>query len=266
MFVRATILGLATFFAATTAQAASDLRVAIADSGPAFVYDDFKYAISVSNVGNSRATGVALTVQLPFYESESGSRILADLGDIDPRCRVNLTQLSCRIGPMSAGQVSTIGFEVALPQVDGSIGITASVSATSRETHLGNNVMTRQAVLRDYAVDLGDAALVQVDQCMGDEPGSYFECVDDNGTRTEFDVGFLDTGKISLPQRPEYYGEWSQVPFGKTETDPHYLRFYIVDEDGFEVSFEGYGSSDSCFEGLASFDEGESVAAYRVCV
>lgn len=266
MLVRATILGLATFLAATTAHAASDVRVGIANPGPAYVYDDVHYAVAVSNVGNSRATGVLLTVQLPKYDADTGSRILGDLGDIDSRCRVRGTQLQCRLGQMNAGQVTTVGFDLALPQVDGTLGITATVSATSIDTLLTNNLATRQAVLLDHAVDLGDGALVTVDQCVDVDLGSYFECVDGGEALAEFELGFLDTGKISLPERPEYHGAWTQVPDGKTEADPHYLRFEVGDDEGVQIMFEGYGASDSCFEGIADFRGSDTVAGYRVCL
>lgn len=266
MFVRATILGLATFLAATTAQAASDVRVGIANPGPAYVYDDIHYAVAVSNVGNSRAMGVELTVQLPKYDADTGSRILGDLGDFDSRCRVRGTQLRCRLGQMNAGQVTTVAFDLALPQVDGTLGVTATVASTSADTLLTNNVATRAAVLLDYAVDLEDGGLVTVDQCIDDDLGAFFECVDGSESLAAFEIGFLDTGKLSLEGRPDYHGLWTQVPAGKTESDPHYLTFEIGNDDGVQIMFEGYGASDSCFEGLASIRDSDVVAAYRVCV
>jgi hypothetical protein len=266
MFVRATILGLATFLAATTAQAASDVRVAIANPGPSYVYDDIHYAVTVGNTGDSRAMGVVLTVQLPKYEADEGMRILGDLGTIDSRCRLRGTQLQCRLGKMNANAVTTIGFDIALPQTDDALGVTATVSATSAETVLTNNVANRSAVLLDHAVDLGEGGLGTVEHCIDTDLGSFFECTDSDDALAEYDLGFLDTGKVSLPDRPDYTGLWTQVPAGKEESDPHYLRFEIADEEGTKVVFEGYGASDACFEGIAIYRGLDAVAGYRVCL
>jgi len=266
MIVRATILGLATFLAATTAQAASDVRVAIANPKPAYVYDDIHYAVVVSNVGNSRAMGVVLTVLLPEYDAHTGPRILGDLGTIDPRCRVRGTQLECRLGRLKPNGVVTIGFDVALPQTDDILGITASVATTSAETLLTNNVATHSAVLLDYAVDLDGGGRASVEHCSDTNLGSFFECIDGSQTLAEFDLGFLGTGELLLPERPDYGGLWTQVPEGKTESDPHYLSFVIADAEGTEIAFEGYGASDACFEGIASFRGSDEIAGYRVCL
>lgn len=266
MFVRATILGLATFLAATTAQAASDVRVAIANPGPAYVYEDIHYAVAVSNTGNSRAMGVVLTVQLPKYDGDTGPQIFGDLGTIDSRCRVRGTQLECRLGRLNANATTTIGFDLALPQTDDTLGITARVSASSAETRLTNNVASRTAVLLDYAVDLGRGGSATVEHCSDADLDSFFECIDDADALAEYELGFLDTGKVSLPDRPDFTGLWAQVPEGKNETDPHYLRFEIANEEGTMIVFEGYGASDACFEGVAIYRGVDMVAGYRVCL
>jgi hypothetical protein len=222
--------------------------------------------VAVSNTGNSRATGVMLNVQLPKYDADTGSQILGDLGAIDSRCRVRGTRLQCLLGQLDANATTTIGFDLALPQTDDTLGITARVSATSAETVLTNNLANRPVVLLDYAVDIGEEGLGTVEHCMGTDLESFFECIDGEDALAEYDLGFLDTGKVSLPDRPDYTGLWTQVPEGKNEADPHYLRFEIADQEGTQVVFEGYGASDACFEGVAIYRGLDAVAGYRVCL
>lgn len=63
---------------------------------------------------------------------------------------------------------------------------------------------------------------------------------------------------MTIPAAPGYYGWWGQ------DTDDH-LWFEYWYNGAMELSFEGNGTINGCFDGLSQFSGSTYVAPYEVC-
>jgi len=71
-------------------------------------------------------------------------------------------------------------------------------------------------------------------------------------------------GNITLPY-PGYFGQWDQVQ--TTQSPNQQLHFTISDGSGFTAEFNGFATTNTCFEGLTTFiPQSNYVSPYKVCV
>lgn len=253
------LAGLATLFAATPAFAASDMAVVLVSPAPVHVYDTTTFVAAVTNVGDAPASGVRLEVVLP---STARAELMGEVAMLDSRCVVRGARLSCALGTMASNATTAIAFGLDFPWTEAKLAIDATATTRSREANRLNNRAGVTARQLYYPFAVSDDTRAVVRRCAGEGLTSYFECTLDPSGIREFELTFGARGAL-FSSTGDVVGKWTQTV--GLATDPDSLMFSIL-EDGAEIgTFEGYGTSPGCFEGIAAFYD-ETVEAYEVCM
>lgn len=260
MLTRTLLAGTAAFLFATPVLAAADVRVQIPTPTAVHVYDTTDYDIVVSNIGNKKAYGVQLVVELPETNTSPQVYVMGTLDGVDPRCSQSGTTLVCNLGDIARNTGTTVSFGIELPQADEELAVTATATSTSAENSLANNAATKVAPLLHYAVAVQPGDLATNRHCTGTGLASFFECELFPSSISDHQHEFLAGGVIAIPGEPAYSGTWSQPT-------PDSLVFTYEELGvGVVAQFEGFGTSPDCFEGITSFPGSAYMSPYEVCI
>lgn len=254
------LAGTAAFLFATPVLAGADIQVQIPAPAAVHVYDTTDYDIVVSNIGNKKATGVQLVIELPETNTSPQVYVMGTLSGVDPRCNTSGTQLVCNLGDIARNTQTTVSFGIALPQADEALAITATATATVAENTLANNSATDEATLLNYAVAVQPGDLTTSRHCTGTGLTSFFECELFPSSLSQHDAELLAGGVISIPGEPGFTGTWSQP------TADSLVMIYEEIGVGVVAEFHGYGTSPDCFEGMTTFPGSTYVSPYEVCI
>lgn len=258
MHTASTLLGLATFLAATPVLAAANVRVEIPAPAPTQVYEEIDYSVLVSNNGNKSASAVVLRIDLPKTNTSPQVYVMGDLGAYDPRCTRSGARLTCNLGTLAKLQTTAVTFSIALPVNSTPLSITASATTSSAENTTADNADSDTPALLHPSYEIVDGDLAHNRHCTGQGLTSFFECVLFPSSISEHDALFHGDGTISFPEAPEYGGAWSQ-----TTTDT--LAFVYTLGEEVVAEFEGQGAAPGCFEGIVHFPGSEYLSPYEVC-
>jgi hypothetical protein len=260
MIIRSAIVGTAAFLFATPVLAAADIEVQIPAPAVVHVYDTTDYDIVVSNLGNKKATGVQLVIELPETNTSPYVYVMGTTSGVDPRCTLSGTLLSCSLGDIARNAGTTVSFGIELPQADEELAITATATSTASEDGLANNSAFHVTPLLNYAVAVQPGDLATNRHCTGTGLTSFFECELYPSSISDHQHEFLSGGVLEIPGEPAYSGTWSQPT-------PESLVFTYEELGvGVVAQFEGWGTSPDCFEGITTFPGSGYVAPYEVCI
>lgn len=246
--------------AAFAAPPRADLTVAVSAPSGVFFDQNGRYTVTVANRGSREATGVSLTIQLPVTHTSPSVSVLGELGAIDGRCSRTGTRLVCNLGTINRGASTPVFFDIALPYSAAPLVVSATVSTPSAESSTSNNSASRTVTPLAYTVAVNPSRPTFIQHCTGTGLTSFFECelypssVSSHETVLNADhtITFVD-----VP--PGYTGAWSQP-------SPTRLRFQYFEGGTLAATFEGHGTSPSCFEGVTTFPNSTYVAPYQVCL
>lgn len=256
------LLALGCLLASSPALGASlpDLTVDVSGPGSVYVYDVSSYDVTVSNIGRKTASGITLTIALPATATSPTVHVMGDLGYVDSRCALSGTELECDLGSLKRGKSTTVSFDIELPQVAGPLTIAATVDSASNESDPYNNDDGEVADLLNDVVTVLDGHIGHNRHCTGTGLTSFFECTLYPSSISSHDIQFHAGGALSFVNPPATYsGTWSQPT-------PDSLVFDYYDGATHLASFEGYGVSADCFEGITTFPGSSWVAPYEVCL
>ncbi len=254
------LAGAAAFLIATPVLAAADVRVQIPAPAAVHVYDTTDYDVVVSNVGNKKAYGVQLVIELPETNTSPQVYVMGTTSGVDPRCSASGTQLVCSLGDIARNAQTVVSFGIALPQADEELAVTATATSTSPETTLANNTATDVAPLLGYAVAVQAGDVTTSRHCTGTGLASFYECELFPSSLSEHQAELLAGGLVSIPGEPGYGGTWSQP------TPDSLVMTYEELGVGVVAEFVGYGTSPDCFEGITTFPGSTYVSPYEVCI
>lgn len=119
-----------------------DLSITKADDrDPAYVYTSMEYTLTVTNLGPSEATGLALEDHLPpeavFVETLPGPW----------SCSEDLGVVSCTLDTLPNGNQAVLEYNIQLPGKEGSVANMATVSAAEFDPDLNNNTVSEETLL-----------------------------------------------------------------------------------------------------------------------
>ncbi len=254
------VLAVTCLLAAAPALAASDVRVVIPAPAAQLVYDDTQYGIIVSNIGNQSAAAVKLTIDLPETNTSPQKYVMGTLANVDARCTLAGTRLTCTLGTIAKGKATTVPFAIAFPEAAQVLSISAAATTTSSENSTANNAASNTPNLLNYSVAVQDGDLGHNSHCTGTALTSFYECTLFPSSLSAHDVIFHGDGTLSFVDAPaEYTGVWTQDAADS-------LAFTYFENGEPIAEFVGYGTSPSCFEGVTVFPGSTYVAPYEVCV
>lgn len=246
---------------AALAAAQPDLTTTFTAPATPSVYASAKYTVSVYNAGTATASGSSVVIQLPVTATTTVT-VMGTLGAKSASCTQSGTKLTCTLGSLAKRKTVSVYFYLALPESENALTITAAAATTTTESNSGNNNASLTASLNNYVVSFTGTRDVQNDHCTGNASlSSYFECTLYPSSISSHDATFNDDGTISIPDAPDYTGDWRQPT-----TDS--LSFEYYDETGaLVVEFEGYGTTTGCWEGITTFPDSPAYESpYHVCL
>lgn len=229
------------------------------------VESPYQYTTRVKNTGNQTAQNVTLTVQFPLTNTSPNKHILGKLSAIQVSqgtCSVVSNKLVCNFGNLGNNQTRqvTFTFEFQVATTLPTLKSTATTTSTN-EVNPANNTLSTTPTVR-YPDNIITGGPYLVTSCTGTALTSFYECELYPSSQQSFVMDLNLGGTLAIPQAPGYYGFWDQnsQPSNKT------LHFTIEGGSGTEVIFNGFATSGSCFEGIATFPQSPTHnAAYRVC-
>lgn len=252
---------LAAFGLANTAEAArpADLEVNIQGPSTANVNSAYIYTVNVKNVGGSDASNVRVSVEFPLTNTSPTVHILGKLTGINAnKCSVVSRKLECNLNTIRKNRNSSFSFSFESPVSTKPLQIKATATTTSNETNLNNNNKTIAPTV-GYAANQITSLSVTASHCTGQNLTSYFECELFPSSIQSFAMDLNLGGTISL-QYPGYYGSWDQ------NISPQQLHFTVSDGSGVVLEFNGFASSQNCFEGITTFPQSPNyISPYKVC-
>lgn len=266
--MRSVLPAIATFLTASTAFAAADVRVTIPAPAATHVYDPIAYGVQVANIGNKTANAVAVDITLPRTHTSPSVYVMGQVSGVDPRCSQSGTHLLCNLGNLARNTSTTIAFQIALPEADEVLSISAAGTTSSNENSTTNNAASNTPSLLHYDLPLAGGELMTAEHCTGTNLTSYYECTLFPSSITSFDFELEPGGTIAIDSEPDYTGTWSQTPPGALQTNPQYLALEFTYFGDVVAEFEGWGSNDGpeCFEGITTFPNSSYVSPYRICM
>ena len=234
-------------------------------SATPLVESPYQYTTRVKNIGNQTANGVKLTVEFPLTATSPTRHILGKLSAIQVSqgtCSVVSNRLVCNFGNLGNNQTRQVTFtyEFQVATTAPTMRSTATTTSTN-EQNPNNNSLSITPVIR-YPDNVISSGNYLVTSCTGTALTSFYECELYPSSQQSFDMDLNLGGTITITQAPGYFGFWDQnsPPLNKT------LHFTIDGGSGTEVEFNGFATSGSCFEGIATFPLNTAYnAAYRVC-
>ena len=229
------------------------------------VESPYTYTTRVKNVGNRTANNVSLTVEFPLTNTSPNRHILGKLTGVQTpqgTCSLLSNKIVCNFGNMSNNQVRQVSFtfEFQVAAAAPTLRSTAATTSTN-EANAANNSLSFTPAVR-YPDNVISSGNYVVTSCSGTNLTSFYECELYPSSQQSFDMDLNLGGTISIQQAPTYTGMWDQLgqPANKS------LHFTIDGGSGTEVIFNGFATSGTCFEGIATFPQSSSYnAAYRVC-
>lgn len=251
---------LATTLFAVPAFAAADLTASI--TAPASVAVDAagRYQVTVRNIGNKTASNVAVAVTLPATHTSPTVYVLGDLGARDSRCTVSGTQLNCALGRLAKSRLTTVFFDIALPQSSAPLVFGAQASTTSSENSTSNNGASLTASVVYPALSVAAGAAAVNEHCTGTALTAFFECELFPSSISAHDTVFQAGGVLTfVGVAASYTGTWSQPSANS-------LIFTYFDGGLPVASFVGNAVDSDCFEGLTTFAGSTWVSPYSVCL
>lgn len=260
-------LSLATaLLASTSAFAAANLSTTWLPPSPSLVYSFATHQVRVTNVGNQNANGVTLAIDLPETNTSPQVFILGELGAFSPACSRVGNNLSCNLGQIKRNKSVTVFFDIALAQSSAPIVLSATAASPNDDTP-GNNTANHVANLLNFSVPVapGPLGLPATNRlCTGTGLTSFFECEQFPGAIQAFSFAFNDDFTLTFP--PEaggYTAQWGH-PGGDTE---RMVIHYYDDLGAYAATFDGYGVSPDCFEGITTFaGGGPYLSPYEICL
>lgn len=247
--------------AATPAFAAADPSVSLTTPVGKHVYEAGRYTVTVRNIGNKDAANVVATITLPQTHTSPQVYVMGTVGAKSVGCTLSGRTITCPLGTVTKNNgVKSVWFDLALPQNSVPLTVSASITTTSVENSGGtaNNSTTRTPALLNYPVVVGPTYTATNDHCTGTGLTSFFECELFPSSIASHDTVFNADHTITIPDAPDYTGDWSQASSDR-------LHFRYFDGNGAQVAeFDGRGVTPDCFEGLTTFGS-PYVSPYQVC-
>ncbi|MBK6749640.1 MAG: hypothetical protein KA956_08390 [Pyrinomonadaceae bacterium] len=267
-FAALSLLTIVTVFGAANAAAAQAPNLEVMTwqgNATPLVESPYTYTTRVKNVGNRTANNVTLTVEFPLTNTSPNRHILGKLTGVQTpqgTCSVVSNKIVCNFGNMNNNQIRQVSFtfEFQVATTAPTLKSTATTTSTN-EANAANNTRSFTPAVR-YPDNVISSGNYLVTSCSGTNLTSFYECELYPSSQQSFDMDLNLGGTISIQQAPTYTGLWDQngLPANKT------LHFTIDGGMGTEVIFNGFATSGSCFEGIATFPQSPNYnAAYRVC-
>lgn len=247
--------------ASTQALAARDLAATITPPSPdANVYATGRYEITVTNVANQRTNPGTLTLDLPATNTSPTVHIMGTVIGTSSTCTVSGLAMTCPVPALKANKTASYWIDIQLPQADQALDLIATVSSPG-DNNPTNDTDVWTASLDNDAWTISAPTTITNSHCTGTYLTSYFECTLYPSSISSHTVDLLPGGVLDFPWAPPgiYTGTWSQ-PSGEE------LVFDYYEYGAHIVSFHGYGTPGSCFEGMTTFPQNPSyVAPYHAC-
>lgn len=242
-----------------SAQPRADLEVMPwqAPSSP-MANSPYQYRVTVRNVGNKKATGVKLVVDMPLTDTSPTRHILGKLTNFGS-CQKVSNKLQCNLPDLNSNQSAFINFTFELPVSTKTLSFnaTASMTGTPAETITNNNSRLHTPVIAHGTNQITDGDIV-VSMCTGRGLSSYFECELFPGSIQSFDATLNGDGTIMMDNYQ--IGTWDQ------NISPKRLHMNLTDGSMF-ADFNGFSTGTNCFEGMTIFTPASPYSSpYKVCL
>ena len=238
----------------------ADLDVSIQGPSTANVNSAYIYTVNVGNIGNRDASGVQVTVEFPLTNTSPQVYILGKVTGIDAnKCSIVSRKLVCNLNTIRKNRNGSFTFSFEYPVSTKPLQIKATATTTSSNERNPNNNLATITPTVGYATNQITSLSVTASHCTGQNLTSYFECELFPSSIQSFAMDLNLGGTISL-QYPGYYGAWDQ------NISPQQLHFTISDGSGVVAEFNGFASSQNCFEGITTFPQSPNyISPYKVC-
>ncbi len=246
--------------AAPSAFAAADVEVTIAAPSGAYVYDQARYRVRVTNSGDRHARNVSVRIDLPETQTSPTVYVMGIVGSRHRRCAQDGTSVVCSFGRVKSGRTKTRWFKIAFPVSAAPLELHADVSTTSPEPNQANNSASHVASLLYYDTPVAGPRAAHNRHCTGQGLIGFYECTLFPTSISSHDITLEADGTISFAAAPaSFTGTWSQVL-------PDRLAISYLDDGVLVAAFHGHGVGGDCFEGLTVFPGSPYVAPYEVCL
>lgn len=225
------------------------------------VNSTYQYTASVRNIGTQTAQNVSLTIEFPLTNTSPNRHILGKVTGYPSNCSIVSNKLVCNFGNVkhNLNPTRTVSFNFEYPVSTKPLELIARAATTStNEMNPANNVLGYAPTVTHPDLPVTSANVV-VSHCTGTNLTSFFECEKYPSSIASFTMTLDQGGSITLPY-PGYFGNWNQ------NISPKQLYFNVTDgSDG--VTFNGFASNSTCFEGVATFTPASNyVSPYKVCI
>ncbi|HQY60717.1 MAG: hypothetical protein IPF92_10805 [Myxococcales bacterium] len=235
----------------------ADLSVGISAPVGVHVDETGRYTVTVANSGNRNASNVSVVIDLPKTHTSPQVFVMGQLGARDSRCTLSGTALTCALGTVGRGATKSVFFDIALPYSAAPIVFDADVTTSSSDTNAANDSAQHTATPLTYPVTVAAPATATIRHCTGQGLTSFHECERFPSSISSHTTTFNADTTLSVPGEPSVSGSWSRPAADR-------LTFQYVDGGMPVATFEGYGVSGRCFEGVTTFG-GPYMAMYEVC-
>jgi uncharacterized repeat protein (TIGR01451 family) len=236
-----------------SAASVADLSVSFTSPATPLVDDVAHYVVNVRNGGSRTAASVSLTVQLPATHTSPGVFVMGDLSNVDSRCTLTGTSLTCNLASIPRNTTVSVGFDLALPYSSAPHVLAANATTTTAENVLSNNAAQLVAALSYYQNPVTPPQRIEITSCTGTNLTSFFECTVYSGATQSGQFQLEPNGDVTVYGATTLVGHWTQ-PSADT------LDLTL----GTSAHFVGRGVDLGCFEGLTTRNS-PYVSPYRVC-
>lgn len=254
------LLTLALVCTASAAYAKADVTVSIDAPAGLSVYEEGRFEVEVSNIGNRNADNVEVEIDLPQTATSPQVFVMGILGATSNSCVLADQTITCSLGRIRKNKSATVYFDIAFPVSLAPHTFTATASTTSSENSTNNNSASNTTNLAFYSAAVSAPREAHNRHCTGQGLQGFYECTLFPSSISSHDIRFEANGSITfLNAPPGYTGAWTQPTADRLEFD-YYSDATLV------ASFSGYGVDNGCFEGMTLFPGSQWVSPYEVCL
>lgn len=245
---------------AASAVAAPDLELTLSGPTGLDVYEEGKYVVEVTNIGDQKAKNVTVVIDLPETANAPVTYAMGYLGDINRKCTASGTTVTCNLKGMIAGKTKKAWFKFATALSSAPVEFTATVTTTSADADPLNDTDSLTPLFLTYDIAVNAPATASWSRCSGTDLTSFIECVLAPTSIVTDPMDFHADGTVSFPTGPTTAGgTWSQPT-------PDSLVVELTNGGAPAASFVGFGANANCFEGVATFPNSAPwTAPYEIC-
>jgi len=240
-----------------TPAALADANLSTSVTAPAAaVYAMGTYGVSVANIGNQNADNVVVTIDLP-QTATNPIALMATVGS-HPGCTRSGARITCALGQIRKNKSASVSMTASFPWSAAPLALVVKARTSSAESNLANNDVTRLLNLTTTNPSLAGPRNALHRACSGTNLTSFYECAIFPSSLTSFVETFEANHTITVASEPDVTGTW--------ERDGSKLLLEYTYGGLPFGSFEGYGVSATCFEGLLFDDSNPEPVPTSVCL